>query len=98
MAYTYTGTPNQRIQQAQQRISNDGSVAINPTLSAYMQAAQQEQTEEQAVEQQNKANFGVRLGDTLGDVAKNTLDGMLKAREGVQALSVCLPVGLAMKT
>lgn len=83
MAYTYTGTPNQRIQQAQQRISNDGSVAINPTLSAYMQAAQQEQTEEQAVEQQNKANFGVRLGDTLGDVAKNTLDGMLKAGEGL---------------
>lgn len=83
MAYTYTGTPNQRIQQAQQRISNDGSVAINPTLSAYMQAAQQEQTEEQAVEQQNNANFGVRLGDTLGDVAKNTLDGMLKAGEGL---------------
>lgn len=83
MAYTYTGTPNQRIQQAQQRISNDGSVAINPTLSAYMQAAQQEQAEEQAVEQQNKANFGVRLGDTLGDVAKNTLDGMLKAGEGL---------------
>lgn len=83
MAYTYTGTPNQRIQQAQQRISNDGSVAINPTLSAYMQAAQQEQTEEQAVEQQNKANFGIRLGDTLGDVAKNTLDGMLKAGEGL---------------
>lgn len=83
MAYTYTGTPNQRIQQAQQRISNDGSVAINPTLSDYMQAAQQEQTEEQAVEQQNKANFGIRLGDTLGDVAKNTLDGMLKAGEGL---------------
>lgn len=83
MAYTYTGTPNQRIQQAQQRISNDGSVAINPTLSAYMQAVQQEQAEEQAVEQQNKANFGVRLGDTLGDVAKNTLDGMLKAGEGL---------------
>jgi len=83
MAYTYTGTPNQRIQQAQQRISNDGSVAINPTLSAYMQAAQQEQAEEQAVAQQNKANFGVRLGDTLGDVAKNTLDGMLKAGEGL---------------
>lgn len=83
MAYTYTGTPNQRIQQAQQRISNDGSVAINPTLSAYMQAAQQEQTEGQAVEQQSKANFGVRLGDTLGDVAKNTLDGMLKAGEGL---------------
>lgn len=83
MAYTYTGTPNQRIQQAQQRISNDGSVAINPTLSAYMQAAQQEQAEGQAVEQQNKANFGVRLGDTLGDVAKNTLDGMLKAGEGL---------------
>lgn len=83
MAYTYTGTPNQRIQQAQQRISNDGSVAINPTLSAYMQAAQQEQAGEQAVEQQSKANFGVRLGDTLGDVAKNTLDGMLKAGEGL---------------
>ena len=83
MAYTYIGTPNQRIQQAQQRISNDGSVAINPTLSAYMQAAQQEQTEEQAVEQQSNANFGVRLGDTLGDVAKNTLDGMLKAGEGL---------------
>lgn len=83
MAYTYTGTPNQRIQQAQQRISNDGSVAINPTLSAYMQAVQQEQAEEQAVERQSKANFGVRLGDTLGDVAKNTLDGMLKAGEGL---------------
>lgn len=83
MAYTYTGTPNQRIQQAQQRISNDGSVAINPTLSAYMQAAQQEQQQEQAATQQSNANFGVRLGDTLGDVAKNTLDGMLKAGEGL---------------
>lgn len=83
MAYTYTGTPNQRIQQAQQRISNDGSVAINPALSAYMQAAQQEQQQEQATTQQSNANFGVRLGDTLGDVAKNTLDGMLKAGEGL---------------
>lgn len=84
MAYTYTGTPNQRIQQAQQRISNDGSVAINPTLSAYMQAAQAQQD---ALSQQNMpqsdAGFGVHLGDTLGDVAKNTLDGMLKAGEGL---------------
>lgn len=83
MAYTYTGTPNQRIQQAQQRISSDGSVAINPTLSAYMKAAEQAQQVQQTQQPQSDADVGERIGDTLGDVAKNTLDGMLKAGEGL---------------
>lgn len=83
MAYTYTGTPNQRLQQAQRRIQNDESVELNPTLSAYMQAAEQAKQQQEEVIQNSEANFGVRLGDTLGDVAKNTLDGMLKAGEGL---------------
>ncbi len=82
MAYTYTGTPNQRIEQAKRRISNEESVAISPTLSAYMQAAEEQKVQE-AQNVKSDASVGERIGDTLGDVAKNTLDGMLKAGEGL---------------
>lgn len=83
MAYTYTGTPNQRIEQARRRISNDQSVELNPTLLAYQQAYEQQIQEQQAESEKSKANVGKRLLDTFGDVGKSITSGLIKAGEGL---------------
>ena len=87
MAYTYTGTPNQRIEQAKRRISTEG-VDVNATLSAYQnriaQIQQQEQTQMMPEAQyQPTANTGERIGDTLGEFFKDVATGVEKAFEGL---------------
>lgn len=87
MAYTYTGTPNQRIEQAKRRISTE-SVDVNSTLSAYQNRVAEIQQQEQAQAQQQeeyKSNASgiVRFGDTLGEFFKDVATGIEKAFEGV---------------
>lgn len=86
MAYTYTGTPNQRIEQAKRRISTE-SVDVNSTLSAYQnrvaEIQQQEQAQAQQQEYESNASGIVRFGDTLGEFFKDVATGLEKAFEGV---------------
>ena len=86
MAYTYTGTPNQRIEQAKRRISTE-SVDVNSTLSAYQnrvaEIQQQEQAQAQQQEYENNASGIVRFGDTLGEFFKDVATGIEKAFEGI---------------
>lgn len=86
MAYTYTGTPNQRIEQAKRRISTE-SVDVNSTLSAYQnrvaEIQQQEQAQAQQQEYKSNASGIVRFGDTLGEFFKDVATGIEKAFEGV---------------
>lgn len=86
MAYTYTGTPDQRIEQAKRRISTE-SVDVNSTLSAYQNRVAEIQQQEQAQAQQQayKSNASgiVRFGDTLGEFFKDVATGLEKAFEGV---------------
>lgn len=86
MAYTYTGTPNQRIEQAKRRISTE-SVDVNSTLSAYQnrvaEIQQQEQAQAQQQEYESNASGIVRFGDTLGEFFKDVVTGIEKAFEGI---------------
>lgn len=86
MAYTYTGTPNQRIEQAKRRISTE-SVDVNSTLSAYQnrvaEIQKQEQAQAQQQEYESNASGIVRFGDTLGEFFKDVATGLEKAFEGI---------------
>lgn len=84
MSYNYTGTPNQRLEQAQQRISADFT-ADNLLYHRYLREARAQEVQEQAVEAPKAETVSgwTRFGETLGDFSKSVFSGLEKAFEGL---------------
>ena len=84
MSYNYTGTPNQRLEQAQQRISADFT-ADNLLYHRYLREARAQETQAQVVEAPKPETVSgwTRFGETLGDFSKSVFSGLEKAFEGL---------------
>lgn len=84
MPYTYRGTPQEKIEEARERI---GEATATTALASYLAPA--ENTVDQPVAQPiaqeaSEPSLGKRIGDSIGDIAHQVFKGVMSFTEGLE--------------